>query len=158
MRYTVENFKKDIEKADVIRVDGGPLLDNWTFENEEVLITNWWEDDLEYTCEIVVDAIVSLAKQDKKIVVKTEGNHYTVELYRLLDVNQHIFTIIYQENGIVDPDKTKSFVSVDAAKAFYRSILEEEKEVKNLEAIVNNLEDWFNYSGKEITVLITNIQ
>ena len=72
MRYTVENFKKDIEKADAIRVDGGPLLDNWTSENEEVLVTNWCKDDLE--------------------------------------------------------------------------------------TIANNLEDWFNYSGKEITVLITNIQ
>ncbi len=158
MRYTVENFKRDIEKADAVRVDGGPLLDNWTSNNEEVLVANWWEDDLEYTCEIVADAIISLAKQEKKIVVKTEYNHYSIEMYRLLDVNQSIFTIVYQENGIVAPDKTKSFVNIDSAKAFYKTLLEEEKEVKNLEATVDNLEDWFNYDGKEITVLITNLQ
>ena len=157
-QYTTKNFKRDIEKADAIRVDGGPLLDNWTSDEEELLVANWWEDDLEYTCEIIADAIVNLAKQDKKIVVKTEDNHYTVELYRLLDVNQHIFTIVYQENGIVNPDKTKSFVNADAAKVFYKSLLEEEKEVENLETTVNNLEDWFDCNGKEITVLITDLQ
>ena len=158
MRYTVENFKRDIEKADAVRVDGGPLLDNWTSDEEELLVANWWEDDLEYTCEIVADAIISLAKQEKKIVVKTEDNHYAVEMYRLLDVNQSIFTIVYRENGIVVPDKTKSFADINAARKFYKSLLEEEKEVENLETIANNLEDWFNYDGKEITVLITNLQ
>jgi len=157
MQYTTENFKRDLDKADAIRIDGGPLLDNWTSDGEEVLVANWWEDDLEYTCEIIADAIISMAKQEKKIVVKTENNHYTVEMYRLLDVNQHLYTIVYQKNGIVNPDKTKSFVNANAAKAFYKTLLEEEK-VKNLEATVNNLEDWFDYDGKEITVLITTIQ
>jgi len=157
MQYTTDAFKRDLGKTDAIRVDGGPLLDNWTSDEEELLVANWWEDDLEYTCEIIADAIISLAKQDKKIVVKTEDNHYTVELYRLLDVNQLVLTIVYQENGIVIPDKTRSFVNADAAKAFYKSLLEEEEEVENLEATVDNLNDWFDYSGKEITVLLTTL-
>ena len=157
MKYSVDNFKKGLEKADAIRIDGGPLLDNWRSDGEEVLVANWWEDDLEYTCEIIADAIISMAKQEKKIVVKTENNHYTVEMYRLLDVNQHLYAIVYQENGIVDPDKTKSFANIETAKAFYKSLLEKEK-ADNIESIVSNLEDWFNYEGKEIAVLITELQ
>lgn len=156
MKYSVKNFRSDLCKADAIRVDDGPLLDYWTSDKEEILVTNWREDDLEYTCEIIADAIISMAKQDKKIVVKTENNHYTVKMYRLLDVNQYIFTIVYQENGIVDPDKTKSFANIEAAKDFYKVLLEEEK-ADDIEDIVSNLKDWFDYDGKEIAVLISHL-
>jgi len=156
--YTEEQFRNELSKADAIRVDGGPLLENWETDDNELLMAKWEEDDLEYTVEIIADAVISMAKQKKQIIIETKDNgHYKIEMYRLLDINQDIWTVIYKENGIIDPDKIKSFCNIEAAKAYYRQILSD-KEVENKDSLVENLQDWFDYNGNEISIIVTSLQ